>query len=93
MKCQILFSGEKNSVCHLLKILPSMLRVRFCNMSVFPEKRIWHFMKIVSLRDNLQEMSNPIFWEKNKKNISVCHLQKILPSMLSVRFCNMSVLR
>ena len=30
----------------------------------FPENRIWHFMQIVSLGDNLHEMSNPIFWEK-----------------------------
>ena len=30
----------------------------------FPENRIWHFMQIVSLGDNLHEMSNPVFWEK-----------------------------
>ena len=30
----------------------------------FPENRIWNFMQIV---DNLHEMSNPVFWEKNKK--------------------------
>ena len=42
-------------------------------------------MQIVSNGDNLHEMSKPVFWEKNqKKNISVCHLLKILPSMLSV---------
>ena len=29
-----------------------------------------HFMQIVSLGDNLHEMSNPIFWKQNKtKNI------------------------
>ena len=30
----------------------------------FPENRIRHFMQIVSLGDNLHEMSNPVFWEK-----------------------------
>ena len=30
----------------------------------FPENRIWHFMQIVSLGDNLHEMSYPVFWEK-----------------------------
>ena len=30
----------------------------------FPENWIWHFMQIVSLGDNLHEMSNPVFWEK-----------------------------
>ena len=29
-----------------------------------PENRIWHFMQIVSLGDNLQESSYPVFWEK-----------------------------
>ena len=27
----------------------------------FLENRIWHFMQIVSLEDNLHEVSNPIF--------------------------------
>ena len=30
----------------------------------FPENRIWHFMQIVSIGDNLHEMSNPVFWKK-----------------------------
>ena len=30
----------------------------------FPENRIWHFMQIVSIGDNLHEMLNPVFWEK-----------------------------
>ena len=30
----------------------------------FPENRIWHFMQIVSLGDNLHEMSYTVFWEK-----------------------------
>ena len=30
----------------------------------FPEDRIWHFMQIVSIGDNLQEILKPVFWEK-----------------------------
>ena len=44
----------------------------------FPENRIWHFMQIVSLGDNLHEISNPGFWE-NKKiiiNLSSAELAK-----------------
>ena len=33
-------------------------------------------MQIVSLVDNLHEMSKPVFW-KNKKIISLCHLLKL----------------
>ena len=44
----------------------------------FPQNRIWHYMQIVSFKlfmneDNLHEMSNPVFWEK-----------QILPRVLSV---------
>ena len=45
---------------------------------------IWHSMQIVSIGDNLQEMSKPDFWEKNKKNITKCCLLKILSRILSV---------
>ena len=38
-------------------------------------------MQIVG--DNLLEMLNPVFWEKNEKNISKCHLLEILPRVLS----------
>ena len=34
----------------------------------FLENKIWYFMQIVSLGENLLEMANPIFCE-NKKNI------------------------
>ena len=34
--------------------------------------------------DNLYEMSNPVFFGKNKKNISKSRLLKILPRVLSV---------
>ena len=33
----------------------------------FSENRLWHFMQIASLGDNLHEMSKPIFWEKKFK--------------------------
>ena len=32
-----------------------------------PEDRIWLFMQTVSNRDNLHEMSNPIFWKIKRK--------------------------
>ena len=31
---------------------------------LFQKYGIWHFMQIVSLGDNLHEVSDPIFWEK-----------------------------
>ena len=33
----------------------------------FPWNRIWHFIQIVFIGDNLHEMSNPVFFEKNIK--------------------------
>ena len=33
---------------------------------IFPENTLWHFMQIVSLGDNLHEMSKPIFWANKK---------------------------
>ena len=35
----------------------------------FPENKIWHFMQIVSLGDNLLEMSKPIFRENKKISV------------------------
>ena len=29
-----------------------------------PENRLWHFMQIVAIEDNLHELLKPIFWEK-----------------------------
>ena len=44
-------------------------------------------MQIVSIGDNLHEMSNPVSrGKKRKKNISVCRLLKILPRVLSVNY-------
>ena len=37
----------------------------------FPENSIWHFMQIVSIGDNLLEMSNSVFRENKKKNQNV----------------------
>ena len=31
---------------------------------IFPENRIWHFMQIVPIGDNLHEISNPVSREK-----------------------------
>ena len=33
----------------------------------FLENRICYFMQIVSIGDNLHEMSNPVLWEKSEK--------------------------
>ena len=42
-------------------------------------------MQIVSKRDNLHEMSNPVFWE-NTKYILSCRLLKFLfPACLALR--------
>ena len=30
---------------------------------IFPENRLWHFMQIVSLGDNLHVMSMSVFWK------------------------------
>ena len=35
----------------------------------FPESKIWYFIQIISVGDNLHVMSNPIFWEKLRKSI------------------------
>ena len=35
----------------------------------FPESRLRHFMQIVSIEDNLHEISKPVFLEKNDENI------------------------
>ena len=53
-------------------------------MILFSENRIWHFMQIVSIGDNLHEISKPVFC-KIKKSISKFRLLKLLPSMLSVK--------
>ena len=48
-----------------------------------PENSSWHFMQFFSLGDSLFEMVKPIFekknnnnifWENQKKKLSICHL-------------------
>ena len=36
---------------------------------IFPRKQDLTFMQIVSIGDNLHEMSKPVFWEKKKEKI------------------------
>ena len=48
--------------------------------SYFPENRIGHFMHIVSIGDNLHEMSNPVFWEKYEKYFNKSYAENITPS-------------
>ena len=42
-------------------------------------------MQIVSSGDNLYEMSDPILWEKNKKNIVSLSFAEFVLNMLSVK--------
>ena len=55
----------------------------------FPERMLWHFMQIVSLRDNLYEMPKPIFfdisWRQFVWNLKVFFLGKKI-TMSSARF-------
>ena len=44
-----------------------------------PENRIWHFLQLVSIGDNLHKMSNPVFWD-----ISKYFLLKILPRVPNI---------
>ena len=44
-----------------------------------PEKRIWHFMQIVSREDNLHEMTNPVFSEKIRKMFQYVACWKFYP--------------
>ena len=47
-------------------------------------------MQTVSIGKNLHEISNSIF-KKNKKNISVCRLLKILPSVIAMLKTNAEI--
>ena len=49
-----------------------------------PENRIWHFMQIISLGDNLHVMSKPVFWEKQEKYFKMVSAEN-LPRVLSVK--------
>ena len=54
---------------------------------MFPRNQDLHFMQIVSIDDDLYEMSNYVFWE-NKKLISNFHLQKTLPIVWNIEKIN-----
>ena len=45
-----------------------------------------YFPKKIAFENNLHDMSNLIFLEKNNKSISKCHLLKFLFSMLSIKY-------
>ena len=62
--------------------------------SFFLENRLWHFMQIVSLVDNLHEMSKLFFfWEKEKNSVDLFELSHRLvkfnnkPISIYVRMC------
>ena len=46
----------------------------------FPENSIWPFMQIVYTGDNLHEMSNPVFWEKEEKYFSMSSAENFTQS-------------
>ena len=43
----------------------------FLFLFFFPENRIWYFMQVVSLGNNLHEIPNPAFWENQENNFKV----------------------
>ena len=46
-------------------------------------------MQIVSKGDNLHEMSNPVFWENKKKNITILSPAELAQSGKGKRCCYM----
>ena len=52
---------------------------------LFSPERIWHFLQIVSIRDNLHELSKPIFWDKIRKLFQIVVCWNVLPSRQSVK--------
>ena len=49
--------------------------------------KFWHFMQIVSLGDNLHEMSKPVFWKKNrKKKFQYVVCWKFYPQCYALKF-------
>ena len=51
----------------------------------FPESRIWYFMQIVSVGDNMHDMSKPAVWEKYEKYYNMMSAAKILSRVLRVK--------
>ena len=84
-KCVLSSAMAKKSTFLSLSVLTQQT-TNGCFVLIFPENRIWHFMQIVG--DNLHEISNPVFSEKNtEKHIWKCLLLKNLPRVLSVNVC------
>ena len=66
MKKVCLPGGSNNNLLESVKISDNILKYfsyedKICMKCQIPENEIWHFMQIVSLGDNLHEMSDPIF--------------------------------
>ena len=70
---------------HFLVVIFSVYLNR--RVFVMPKNKLWHFMRIVSIGRQLQEITKPTLWKKNKKTISECRLVKLLSSILSVNPC------
>ena len=45
-----------------------------------PKNSVWHFMQIVFTKDNLHEISNPIFYETEKKYFKMSSVEKFNPA-------------
>ena len=58
----------------------------------FPENRIWHFMQIVSIGDNLHWMSKTVFWEKQEKYFSIRLLKTLVRVLLALEVSFMCIL-
>ena len=41
----------------------------------FPENRIWHYMEIVSIGNNLHEVSKSVSWGKYEKYSKMSHVE------------------
>ena len=79
-KKKITSSGAKCNqfLCHVFVLMLNLQGKMFSRhyFVIFSQKsRLWHFMQIVSIGDNLHEMSKPLFlFRKNTKILSNCHL-------------------
>ena len=50
-----------------------------------PENRIRHFMQIISIGDHLQEMSKPVFWEKQEKHFRMWSAENFTQIAIKVK--------
>ena len=67
LRCMYDSSNKKGP--YILNLYSSLGRFLF-----LLENRLWNLMQVVSLRDNLHEMSKPIFWETIRKISWICRL-------------------